>query len=135
MPFLIPTMLHDASVGNFPVLTLKAHSGRIFMAYLEGCMKDIYNDGNCDLETQLGYMTVHNLARWYQLLETTPRRYLTLQQAEAMKSAGHSFLRVSAAVARHAAAHGILRWKLLPKHHAPSRRLKYNCLCILHINK
>ena len=84
-------------------------------------MEDIYDNGNSDLETQLGYMTIHNLARWYHLLETSPRRYVTLQQAEAMRSAGSSFLRMSAAVAKHAANHGILRWKLLPKHHALSR--------------
>ena len=122
MPFLIPGHLHDASVGNFPCLTLKAYNSRIWLAYMDACLEDLRARSaiaDANLEIDLAWMAVHHMVRWFHIMETSPRRYVSSAQAAGMMEAGKRFLKVSQTLAQYAVDRNLLRWKVLPKHHVP----------------
>ena len=115
--FLIPAHLHDAAVGNFPCLTLKAYNSRVWLAYMDVCFEEIFAKSPDNVEIKLAFMAIRHLVRWHHLMETAPRRYVSAGQAAAMFDAGIRFLRVSQLLVHWAASNNLLRWKVIPKHH------------------
>ncbi|CAE7251674.1 unnamed protein product [Symbiodinium sp. CCMP2592] len=110
IPFLLPGHLHDSTVGNYPCLTLKAHSGRIWLAYMHECLSH-EKKASADDEVQMAYLVVHHLATWFHVMETSPRRKVTPEQAGKMMDAGMRFLKVHEHLVYYASQHHLLRWK------------------------
>ena len=110
--------------GPWPCLTVKAHSGKIFLIYLGGCLRDLLSRKPDDREIKLASWCVDSLLRWFHLVETSPKRFLSDAQAQGIADAGYSFLRLIMALANHGASLSIFRWKLLPKHHAYAHLLE-----------
>ncbi|CAE7702739.1 unnamed protein product [Symbiodinium necroappetens] len=76
MPMLTPGMLIDGSAGSFPVLTLKAYNGRLFLGFLSVCLRSALAQSPNDLELVLSDQCVRALLQWYQLQESAPKRFL-----------------------------------------------------------
>ena len=118
MPFLTTALLHGES-GSYPTLTLKAHAGRVFLIYLGEAMQELAHQQPEQQEIQLANMATQSLLRWFHLIESSPKRFVSPEQAHEISRAGYSFLRITGSLARLAIHRQIFRWKLLPKHHAP----------------
>ena len=116
MPFLTAGMLYG-ECGPWPCLTLKAHSGKIFLIYLGGCLRDLLSRKPGDTEIRLASMSTDCLLRWFHLIETSPKRFVNQEQGQQIANAGYSFQRLARALAQFGVRASVMRWKLLPKFH------------------
>ena len=101
---------------------------------MDACFEDLQSrSAATDLEVQLGYLAIHSLVRWFHTLETSPRRYVSEEQAASMMQSGTSFLKASERLVYFATEQNLLRWKVLPKHHEPraSRSAVFSVDCLL----
>ncbi|CAE7836483.1 unnamed protein product, partial [Symbiodinium sp. CCMP2592] len=125
VPFLTPNMLVDASTaGSYPVLTLKAFNGRLFLGFLSACLRAAVAKGpNPDLELRLAERCTHSLLLWFQIQENAPRRFIDPATGQRLLQTGDEFLRLYHGLAQLACQRGEFRWKILPKHHDPSLQM------------
>jgi len=124
VPMLTPNMLVDPSAGSFPVLTLKAFNGRLFLGFLSVCLRAaVANEPNPDLELRLADQCTRSLLHWFQLQESAPRRFIDSATGQSILEATDSFLRLYQGLAQLACRRAELRYKILPKHHDPYLRL------------
>lgn len=114
-------MMHDGTAGAFPCLTLKAYNGRIFLSFLHVCLRALGSAPGATREVQLAAMATQSLVLWFQLQESSNKRFMDNATARQLLDATDSYLRLTAGLARVALQTSTLRWKILPKHHAPKQ--------------
>ena len=66
---------------------------------------------SADDEVQMAYLVVHHLVTWFHVMETSPRRKVTPEQAGKMMVAGTRFLKAHEHLVYYASQHHLLRWK------------------------
>ena len=119
VPMLTPAMLYGDPSG-FPVLTLKAFNGRLFLSFLATCLRSACRAMQpVPLEMQLAEQCTRALLRWFQVQEAAPRHFLEPGTGAKLLEATDAYLRLTSGLARLALSTGTLRWKVLPKHHVP----------------
>ena len=120
-------MLRDKSeAGEFSYLSLKAWNTRLFLAFLEGCLRqqlqhdEMAGRAPSNPELILASLATYELVSWFLRQEEADRRYLLPEQAAAIARHGDNYLKYLQNLSRLASANFLLRWKVLPKHHEPS---------------
>ena len=101
----------------YPAFTLKAYSGRIFLIFADLCLHAAAGQMPQDSELQIAAYAARCLCAWFDATERAGR-YLSVEQAGEIETAGLSFLRAYQSLAVLALRSATPRWKLVPKHHA-----------------
>ena len=120
---ITPGMMHDAALGAFPCLTLKAYNGRIFLSFLHVCLRTLCA-GPTTREVQLASAASQSLVQWFQIQESSNKRFVEAATARRLMECTDTFLRLTSGLARLALQAATLRWKLLPKHHAARLQIR-----------
>ena len=85
--YITQGMLHHKKRGTeYPLLTLKAYNGRVFLPFICLCLRLLWQQ-TTDLEVGLAYYCCERLSAWMDGLERCPR-YLSEAQADML--AGHA---------------------------------------------
>ncbi|CAE7031358.1 unnamed protein product [Symbiodinium sp. CCMP2592] len=77
-----------------------------------------------DREIKLASLSTDCLLRWFHLIETSPKRFVSQEQGQLIANTGYSFQRLARALAQFAVTASVMRWKLLPKFHVYTHLLE-----------